>query len=63
LKAWSQNLAHKGVLTTLLNYEHVRWERQHEIMRAFDKPHQVTPDIHALAAEVQALKARLGETG
>jgi integrase/recombinase XerD len=43
LKAWSQNLAHKGVLTTLLNYGNVRLERQHEIMRAFDKLHQA-PD-------------------
>lgn len=32
LKAWSQNIGHENVLTTLLNYGEVSFQRQEEIM-------------------------------
>jgi integrase len=34
LKAWSQNMGHEKVLTTLMSYGTVPTHRQHEIMRA-----------------------------
>jgi integrase len=34
-KAWSQNLAHEKVLTTLMSYGTVQTHRQREIMQAF----------------------------
>jgi integrase/recombinase XerD len=37
-KALSQNIAHNGVLTTLINYGTVSSERQAEIIRGFGKP-------------------------
>jgi integrase/recombinase XerD len=38
-KAWSQNLGHEGVLTTLYSYGEVQDNRQAELFKAFKKPH------------------------
>jgi integrase/recombinase XerD len=38
LKAWSQNLGHEGVLTTLYSYEHVQEQRQGEILKFLKNP-------------------------
>ncbi len=40
LKAWSQNLGHEKVLTTLLNYGQVATARQGEIMQEMARPQQ-----------------------
>lgn len=40
LKAWSQNIGHENVLTTLLNYGEVSFQRQEEIMRNLAAPEQ-----------------------
>ncbi len=40
LKAWSQNIGHENVLTTLLNYGEVSLQRQEEIMRNLASPQQ-----------------------
>ncbi|GMU76950.1 MAG: hypothetical protein AMXMBFR45_24410 [Gammaproteobacteria bacterium] len=37
-KAWSQNLGHEGVLTTLYAYGAVAEGRQREIIRGFGMP-------------------------
>jgi len=38
LKAWSQNLGHEKVLTTLLNYGQVETQRQGEIIKDLANP-------------------------
>jgi len=43
-KAWSQNLGHEGVLTTLSSYGHFSSHRQTEIMRPFANPALDTPN-------------------
>jgi len=51
-KAWSQNLGHEGVLTTLYSYGEVQPQRQAEIMRQLTKPQvksMATPDARELA--------------
>ncbi len=46
LKAWSQNLGHEGVLSTLYSYGQVESGRQGEIMRELAKPQQrELPDV------------------
>jgi len=40
LKAWSQNLGHEKVLTTLINYGEVTYQRQGEIIRGLAKPEE-----------------------
>jgi hypothetical protein len=48
LKAWSQNLGHEHVLTTLVSYSDVPAERQAEIIRALAEQ----PEPDAVAIEV-----------
>ncbi|TAN86725.1 MAG: site-specific integrase [Gallionella sp.] len=38
LKAWSQNIGHESVLTTLLNYGEVAFQRQGEIIKGLSTP-------------------------
>ena len=53
LKAWSQNLGHEKVLTTLLNYGQVATHRQGEIMQALARPQQATqPNVSELAKAI-----------
>ena len=50
LKAWSQNLGHEKVLTTLTSYGEVACDRQGEIIRALATPQQAgQSDVSALA--------------
>jgi integrase len=55
LKAWSQNLGHDGVLTTLLNYGQVATARQGEIMQRPAKPQDT---IQSNADEIAELVVR-----
>jgi integrase len=52
-KAWSQNLGHEKVLTTLRSYGEVACQRQGEIMRGLARPDQaMRPNAHEIAEEV-----------
>lgn len=53
-KAWSQNLGHEGVLTTLYSYGEVAPSRQREIIRGLGKKpqHDSQPSIDELADAV-----------
>ena len=45
-KAWSQNLGHEDVLTTLRNYGEVALERQFEIIQSLGKPSENDPELN-----------------
>ncbi|MFO1435497.1 MAG: site-specific integrase [Gammaproteobacteria bacterium] len=62
MKAWSQNLGHEQVLTTLLSYGQVADHRQRELIRGLAEQ-SGTPmtDVDAIADAV-ARKLRLGES-
>jgi integrase len=61
LKAWSQNLGHEQVLTTLMSYGRVATDRQGEIIREMARPEQIAkPDVDDLA---DALFIRLRDAG
>ena len=52
-KAWSQNLGHEKVLTTLLNYGEVACQRQGEIIRDLATPQKNMPtDVSKIAEAV-----------
>ncbi|MCH7652003.1 MAG: site-specific integrase [Nitrospinae bacterium] len=52
-KAWSQNLGHEKVLTTLINYGNVENQRQGEIIRELAAPQRtVSQDVTELAKAV-----------
>jgi len=52
-KAWSQNLGHEEVLTTLYSYGYVAPQRQGEIIQALGEPRQADKsDAEAIAAAV-----------
>ncbi len=53
-KAWSQNLGHDHVMTTLANYGTVSAHRQAELIRGLGAKHD-RPDNDDLAAEIAAL--------
>lgn len=57
-KAVSQNLAHKGVLTTFMNYGEVSSARQAELIRSIGKPKSPKVDLAMLARDVADLKER-----
>ena len=60
-KAWSQNLGHEKVLTTLLNYGSVACDRQGEILRGLTTPHQAAqPGANEIA---EAVFTRLRDAG
>ncbi len=50
-KAWSQNLGHDGVLTTLYSYGEVQENRQVDIFKQFKEPRlgTVSSDVSELA--------------
>jgi len=60
LKAWSQNLGHEKVLTTLASYGEVASQRQGEIIRDLALPQQaLQPNVQEIAdAVVQQLQQR-----
>lgn len=52
-KAWSQNLGHDGVLTTLVNYGQVATTRQGEIIQGLARPRDTTlPNVSELAKAI-----------
>lgn len=52
-KAWSQNLGHDGVLTTLVSYGQVATVRQGEIMQEMSRPQDtVQPGVSELAKAI-----------
>jgi hypothetical protein len=53
LKAWSQNLGHEDMMTTLRSYGEVASSRQAEIIRSLQRSQD--PDIDAAAA-IKALE-------
>src|SRR5208337_3706129 len=59
LKAWSQNLGHEDVMTTLRSYGEVPSSRQAEIIRSLQRSHE--PDMDAVAA-IKALETIVRRT-
>ena len=59
-KAWSLNLGHEKVSTTLKSYGPMSSIRQGEIMRGFDLPASPEPMPAELVARLAALEARVG---
>lgn len=56
MKAWSQNMGHEQVLTTLLAYGQVETPRQQEIMRKLWEPNVGPTDpMEALTRRVAEL--------
>ena len=63
-KAWSQNLGHKGMLTTLTSYGTIAPHRQAELIRSLGTPKPAMPDGQELAlalATIQRLVPKGGE--
>lgn len=62
LKAWSQNLGHQGLLTTLTSYGSVPTHRQGELIKhglpKDRRQTKVIPDANLIAAVVQLLEER-----
>lgn len=60
LKAWSQNLGHESVLTTLGSYGRVTSERQGEVIAALRQPSEppANEDMAAKIAEIHAIVSR-----
>lgn len=56
LKAWSQNLGHEKMLTTLTSYGAVDRRRQAEILRGLREAPVGVPDAKALAAALRLLE-------
>ncbi len=59
-KAWSQNLGHEGVLTTLYSYGSVSDGRQSDIIRQFSEPHRHVL-LNGMDISVAALARELSE--
>jgi integrase len=60
-KAWSQNLGHEKVLTTLTSYGEVAYQRQGEIIRGLARPqHALHSDANEFA---EAVVRRLRDSG
>jgi hypothetical protein len=57
LKAWSQNLGHDDVLTTLCSYGPVQVHRQTEIFRTLGKPQDVVLSPEAIAEVLRRLQS------
>jgi integrase len=58
-KAWSQNLGHEKVLTTFSSYGEVARERQREIIRELERPHDpASQNEEILKGLLVALRAR-----
>lgn len=59
LKAWSQNISHKNVLTTLTSYGTVPAHRQAELIRSLGRDDPITSMSDAQIASLKALVANL----
>jgi integrase len=57
LKAWSQNLGHEGVLTTLYSYGPVQIHRQAEILRDLGKPQDAALSRETIAEILRRLQS------
>jgi hypothetical protein len=63
-KAWSQNLGHERVMTTLTSYGTVAPHRQAELIRGLSGGHDSpASDDASLLAALETIKARLGASG
>jgi len=62
-KAWSQNLGHEGVLTTLYSYGEVSPRRQGEIINSLAKPQRSAQSEVGELAKAIARELRTSETG
>ena len=51
LKAWSQNLGHESMLTTLCSYGEIGWQRQEELLKNLDNQ-RLQPPANNLADEI-----------
>ncbi len=62
MKAWSQNLGHTDMLTTLTSYGQVPSHRQGELIRALDQPHDHRDPLNDpnIAALIRAIHAKGG---
>lgn len=58
LKAWSQNLGHEDVLTTLRSYGEVSPRRQAEIIKNLNRPDGQDIDAHAALKTLESLVRR-----
>jgi hypothetical protein len=54
MKAWSQNLGHSTIETTMMSYGEVSADRQAELITAMGEPHEqhLTPEAEAIAEAV-----------
>jgi hypothetical protein len=60
-KAWSQNLGHEEVLTTLYSYGHVAEQRQGEIIRQLADPRK--PEVPGVEEFARAVARELRSSG
>ena len=58
MKAWSQNLGHEGVLTTLTSYGHMTHHRQGEVIRGIGHAKPDEGMVRALAEAVLGIAGR-----
>jgi site-specific recombinase XerD len=64
LKAWSQNFGHEGVMTTLMSYGEVSYDRQREIIRGLATPQRAAPAIQSNTDEIaEAVFRRFRNSG
>ncbi len=61
LIAWSQNMAHEDVLTTIRSYGSVPTERQAELIRNAGARTGKEPDVSALIAAVERLTQKTSQ--
>jgi integrase/recombinase XerD len=59
-KAWSQNLGHEGVLTTLYSYGTVSKRRQSELIRGLSAPREAADSVQEAAAALLSAMKREG---
>jgi integrase/recombinase XerD len=60
LKAWSQNMGHSDVMTTLMNYGGVPLTRQGEIMKVLSGGSDIEVDPKEAFRQIAALASRAG---
>jgi hypothetical protein len=58
LKAWSQNLGHEDVMTTLRSYGEVPSSRQAEIIRSLHRPSESDMDAAAALKALETIVRR-----
>jgi integrase len=62
-KAWSQNLGHEGVLTTLYSYGEVQAHRQVELIQNLGKPGEVNSQPFNPSEFTKAVALEMKKTG